>query len=118
MRIIPVFPLKSSTFFLIMGTRLVLVMAELKAIIGATRIMDWLVNPAKASAGLRIPKTASRVHQVIVVMPIGYFCHTKIKIINARINSVMISWVFIALPSSCEISWNFQISTIVFQIKS
>ena len=70
---------------------LVLVMAELNAIMGATRIMLSLVNPEKASDGVRIPKAASRVQQVMVVTPMGTFWSTNIMIINARIATVIYS---------------------------
>ena len=71
---------------------LVLVMAELSAIMGATRMILVLVKPPNASEGERIPNAASSAQQVIVVTPMGNFCHTNITIMKARIANVIINW--------------------------
>ena len=82
-------PPRLSTIFRIRGTILVFVMAELSAIMGATRMILLLVNPEKASWGVRIPVIASRAQQVMVVTPIGTFWSRNMTIINARIAKVM-----------------------------
>ena len=55
-------------------------------------MMLLLVKPPKASEGERMPNAASRAQQVMVVTPMGTFCHTNITIIKARTASVMINW--------------------------